>query len=459
MPPSGDPRRVAPHIALLPSAGMGHLAPFCRLAVALSDRGCEVSFITIQPTVSSAESRHVAALLAAFPRLRPLDFRLADFDPSAFASTDPFFLRFEAIRRSAHLLPALLAATSPPVSAVVVDISLVSAFLPVVTGVGLPCHLLFTSSAAMLSLCAHFPAFIATKTTAGVDDVEIPGLRTVPKASIPLPLHDPNNLFTTQFVENGRILQKADGILINTFHALEQDALDALNGGKVVPGLPPVVAIGPLKPVMACEGGSPLPWLDAQPARSVVYVSFGSRTVMSVDQMKELGTGLERSGCRFLWVVKSKVVDREEEVELGELLGDEYLKRVKERGLVVKGWVEQEEILRHRAVGGFVSHCGWNSVTEAALHGVPILAWPRIGDQRVNADIMARGGLGIWVKEWSWEGEEKVVRGEEIGERVRELMEDEGLRASAARLGKDAVKAVALDGSSGKGLAAFIGKL
>ncbi|XP_038986326.1 UDP-glucose:2-hydroxyflavanone C-glucosyltransferase-like [Phoenix dactylifera] len=465
MPPpemrtSGDPRRGAPHIALLPSAGMGHLTPFCRLAVGLSDSGCDVSFITVQPTVSSAESRRVAALLAAFPRLRPLDFRLADFDPSAFASTDPFFLRFEAIRRSAHLLPALLAAASPPVSAVVVDISLVSTFLPVLAGVGLPCYLLFTASAAMLSLCAHFPAYIAAKTTAGVGDVEIPGLRTVPKSSIPLPLHDPNNLFTTQFVENGRILQKACGILINTFHALEQEALDALNGGKVVPaGLPPVVAIGPLKPVIGCERGSPLPWLDAQPARSVVYVSFGSRTAMSAEQMKELGTGLERSGCRFLWVVKSKVVDREEEVELEELLGEEYLERVRERGLVVKGWVEQEEILGHVAVGGFLSHCGWNSVTEAALHGVPILAWPRLGDQRVNADVMARGGLGIWVKEWSWEGEEKVVRGEEIGERVRELMEDEGLRASAARLGKEAVKAVAVDGSSGKGLAEFIGKL
>lgn len=456
---SGDPGRKAPHIALLPSAGMGHLTPFCRLAVALSNSGCcDVSFVTIHPTVSSAESRHVAALLAAYPRLRSLDFQLADFDPSAFNSTDPFFLRFEAIRRSAHLLPYLLAAASPPVSALVVDISLVSRFLPVVAGVGLSCYVLFTASAVMLSLGAFFPSHIATKTTAGVGDVDVPGLWTVPKASLPLPLHNPNHLFTTQFVENCQILQKADGILINTFHALEQEALDALNGGKVVAGLPPVIAIGPLKPV-SCEGGSPFPWLDAQPAGSVVYVSFGSRTAMSVDQMKELGMGLEKSGCSFLWVVKSKVVDREEEAELDELLAEEYLERVKERGLVVKGWVEQEEILRHRAVGGFVSHCGWNSVTEAALYGVPILAWPRIGDQRVNAGVISRGGLGIWVEEWSWEGEEKVVTAEEIGERVRELMEDDGLRASAARLGEEAVKATAVDGSSGKGLAEFIGKL
>nr|XP_010928134.1 UDP-glucose:2-hydroxyflavanone C-glucosyltransferase-like [Elaeis guineensis] len=159
----------------------------------------------------------------------------------------------------------------------------------------------------------------------------------------------------------------------------------------------------------------------------------------------------------FLWVVKTKKVDREDgEVELEGLLGEGYLERVKDRGLVVKGWVDQEEILRHRAIGGFLSHCGSNSVFEAAFHGVPVLGWPGGGDQRVNAEVVVRRGLGIWVKEWSWEGEEEVVMGEEIGERVRQLMEDEGLQASAARLREEAVKAVAEDGSSGKGLAEFI---
>ncbi|XP_073098943.1 UDP-glycosyltransferase CGT [Elaeis guineensis] len=448
---SSSSDRNKPHIAFLPSAGMGHLKPFCSLAAALSERGCDVSFITVHPAVSEAESCHVSNFFAAFPRIRRLDFDLAAFDPSGVASTDPFFLRVEAIRRSAHLLPALLAASSPPFSALVIDIFLASTFIPIAAGIGLPSYIQFISTAAMLSLLAYFPTC-----SVGVSDFDIPGLWRVPKASIPRALHNPSHPFTTQFVENGRILPKASGILVNTFEALEPEALAALNRGKVVPGLPPVIAIGPLQAASLGEG-SPLPWLHGQPARSVVYVCFGNRTAMSKEQIRELGIGLENSGCRFLWVVKTKKVDREDgEVELEGLLGEGYLERVKDRGLVVKGWVDQEEILRHRAIGGFLSHCGSNSVFEAAFHGVPVLGWPGGGDQRVNAEVVVRRGLGIWVKEWSWEGEEEVVMGEEIGERVRQLMEDEGLQASAARLREEAVKAVAEDGSSGKGLAEFI---
>lgn len=181
---------------------------------------------------------------------------------------------------------------------------------------------------------------------------------------------------------------------------------------------------------------------------------------MSTELMKELGSGRERSGCRFLWVVKSKVVDKEEEaVRLEDLLGEGYLERVKERGLVVKQWVEQEKILKYRAVGGFVSHCGWNSVTEAALHGVNVLAWPTLGDQRVNAWIPAWSGLGMWVEKRSWETEEVAVKGDEICERVRETMRDQVLSASAARMREAVVAAVGDGGSSYEALTQFIDRL
>ncbi|CAD5184302.1 unnamed protein product [Musa acuminata subsp. malaccensis] len=197
-------------------------------------------------------------------------------------------------------------------------------------------------------------------------------------------------------------------MLINTFQVLEPAALAALNGGE-------------------------------QPDRSVVYVSFGSQTAMSTELMKELGSGRERSGCRFLWVVKSK--------------------RVKERGLVVKQWVEQEKISKYRAVGGFVSHCGWNSVTEAALHGVNVLAWPTLGDQRVYATIPAWSGLGMWVEKRSWETEEVAVKGDEICERVRETMRDQVLSALAARMREVAVAAVGDGGSSYEALTQFIDRM
>ncbi|XP_028548564.1 UDP-glucose:2-hydroxyflavanone C-glucosyltransferase-like, partial [Dendrobium catenatum] len=142
------------------------------------------------------------------------------------------------------------------------------------------------------------------------------------------------------------------------------------------------------------------------------------------------------SGCRFFWVVKTAKVDREEKaVEIEELLGEGYVKRVEERGLVVRQWVEQDVVLVHRAVAGFLSHSGSNSVMEAAAAGLKMLAWPRGGDHRVIAASVPRNGLGIWPENWAWEAEERVVAAEEIAVKVREFMADEKLAETAAKLG------------------------
>ncbi|XP_058070188.1 UDP-glycosyltransferase 708G1-like [Magnolia sinica] len=442
---------AAPHVAILPSSGMGHLTPFLRFAATLAAQGCKVTLLTIQPTVSSSESLHLSRFFSSFPHIQPLEFHLLPFNPSTASSTDPFFLHFEAIRRSAHLLPSLLTSSTPPFSALITDITLASA----VANLPLPFsnYIFFTSSASMLSFCACFP----TTYSANGGDFHIPGLPSpIPNSSIPPLLHIPTNLFTTQFVANGRALVETDGILVNTFAALEPETLAALNSSKVVPGLPPVIAAGPLEPCGFEQSDMKLPWLDEQPAGSVVYVSFGSRTALSEDQIKQLGDGLERSGCRFLWVVKSKVVDKDDQVvDLGDLVGIDFLERVKDRGLVVKNWVDQWEVLGHPAIAGFVSHCGWNSVTEAAMQGVPILAWPQFGDQKINAEVVERNGLGIWVKEWGW-GREMVVMGDEIGRRVKELVTDAGLKASAARIGEKSRQAVGVQGTRGKALAEWI---
>ncbi|TKW21009.1 hypothetical protein SEVIR_4G189900v4 [Setaria viridis] len=465
MPTSGDHSGARPHVVLLPSAGMGHLVPFGRLAVALSaGHGCDVSVAAVLPTVSSAEARHLEALFAAAdPAVRRLDFRLAPFDASEFPGADPFFLRFEAMRRSAPLLGPLLATAGA--SAVVTDIVLASVVLPVARECGVPCYVLFTASAAMLAFCAHFPGYLDANSAAGragvVGDVDIPGVYRIPKSSVPQALHDPKHLFTQQFVANGRGLVDADGILVNTFDALEPEAVTALREGKVVSSFPLVFAVGPLLPVMfpAKDPAGYMQWLDAQPARSVVYVSFGSRTAISPDQLLELAAGLEASGHRFLWVVKSTVVDRDDAGELGDLLGHGFLERVRGRALVTKGWVEQEEILQHGSVGLFVSHCGWNSVTEAAAFGVPVLAWPRFGDQRINAAVVTRGGLGAWEERWSWDGEEGLVSGEEVGEKIKAVMADETVAKKAAAVG-DAAAAAATSkgGTSYRSLAEFVGR-
>ena len=446
-----------PHVALLPSAGMGHLTPFLRLATQLVHHHCNVTLITTHPTVSLSESRLITCFLAAFPQVTQVQFHLLPLDPSTANSTDPFFLHFETIRRSAHLLSPILASLSPPLNALIYDVSLISSVIPVTESLHLPSYILFTSSAIMFSFFSYFP-ILASKASdddenaAVIGDVEIPGLPSIPRSSIPPLLLIPNNLFANIVKEDSPKVTKLKGVLINTFEGLEAVSLEALNGGKVVEGLPPVFAIGPLVPCEFERGewNEPLKWLNEQPDRSVVYVSFGSRTAMSRDQIREVGHGLIKSDCRFLWVVKDKQVDKDDEEGLDEVVGHELIERMKEKGLVVKKWVDQGELLGHRAVGGFVSHCGWNSVVEAAWHGVPILAWPQGGDQKINAEVVEMSGLGMFVKSWGWgeNHDQMVVKGDEIGNKIREMMMGkELLRVQAARIREEARKAFGVGGN------------
>ncbi|KAL0904089.1 hypothetical protein M5K25_026161 [Dendrobium thyrsiflorum] len=443
-------------VLLFPSSGMAHLVPFVRLANALSDRGISISLLTVRPTITAAES----SLLSSLPSSLLIDFPLAPLDPSLFPeSSDPVTLRWEAIRRSAHLLPSLISTLSPPVSSLIIDITIASAFLPVAVAANIPCFVFFISFASMLALCSVFP-FVPRPIGTNINIAG--GVLKIPYSSIPPPLRDPNNLFTTQFIENGRALTLANGVIVNTFLALEPELLAAFSAGEVVPEFPPVIALGPL-PLEKKQPSSPSPavrWLDEQPEKSVIYVNFGSCSVLSMEQIRELGAGLEMSGCRFLWVVKTAKVDRDEKaVEIEELLGEGYVKRVEERGLVVRKWVEQDVVLVHRAVAGFLCHSGANSVMEAAAAGLKILAWPRRADQMVIAASVPRSGLGIWPENWACEAEKRIVAAEEIALKVREFMADEKLAKSAAKLRAAATAAVQEGGTSDQSLRYLITKL
>ncbi|CAN6724014.1 unnamed protein product [Malus baccata var. baccata] len=42
-------------------------------------------------------------------------------------------------------------------------------------------------------------------------------------------------------------------------------------------------------------------------------------------------------------------------------------------------------VLAYKAVGGFVTQCGWNSILEGIWAGVPMLCWPRLAEQLVTS--------------------------------------------------------------------------
>lgn len=125
-----------------------------------------------------------------------------------------------------------------------------------------------------------------------------------------------------------------------------------------------------------------LRWLDRQPAGSVVYANFGSVASLSIRQIYELALGLQASNQPFLLVVRPKDASHEE-ARL-PLLPESFTAHAQGVGLVQLEWVNQVDVLSHPAVGGFLTHCGWNSTLESICRGVPLLAWPIQADQKLN---------------------------------------------------------------------------
>ncbi|KDP41270.1 hypothetical protein JCGZ_15677 [Jatropha curcas] len=445
-----------PQVVLLTSSGAGHLTPLLRVAALLLHHNCQITLITCHPILTLAESQLISKFLSAFPQVKEKQLHLLPHDPNNVNSNidDPFLLQWETARRSVrHLLLPLLLSLSPFPSALVSDVTLFPSVIEITENLNLPVYVQFPSCARMFCLFAYFSAYMTSSSTRSNDNndvIEIPGVWPMAKSTVPPLLLEPKSIFYSIFMEDSKKIPKLSGIFIPTLETLESESLTALNSGKVVDGVPPIYPIV----LMPCdfekhlqEENKIMKWLDNQSPRSVVYMNFGSKAAMSRKQIKEIGNGLITSAYPFLWVVKDKELDKEDTESLNEVLGNDLMEKLERKGLVVKEWVNQGEILGHEAVGGFVSHCGWNSVLEAIWHGVRLLAWPPKGDQKVNAEAIDRGGFGLWTRTWGWAAE-MVVKGEELGERIKEMMTSEELKLRAEHIRVEARKAVGDGGSN-----------
>ncbi|KAH9778072.1 UDP-glycosyltransferase 83A1 [Citrus sinensis] len=172
-----------------------------------------------------------------------------------------------------------------------------------------------------------------------------------------------------------KTLKICNWLLCSSFYELEPLACDSI---------PNVLPIGPLlwinRPGKAAaslwpEDSTCLKWLDKQPSQSVIYVAFGSIAIFSRCQFEEVALGLELAGRPFLWVVRPNLLD-------GSVIKypDGFLERVPNQGMIIE-WAPQEQVLAHRAVACFLSHCGWNSTIEGLSSAVPFLCWPYFADQ------------------------------------------------------------------------------
>ncbi|XP_019197297.1 PREDICTED: UDP-glycosyltransferase 90A1-like [Ipomoea nil] len=247
-------------------------------------------------------------------------------------------------------------------------------------------------------------------------------------------------------IHQGVAMAKSQGLIVNSFYELETRYLEYWNNNIG----PKAWCVGPLclaAPTSEENHHQPcMQWLDHQYS-PVLYVSFGTQSEISPEQLNEIAVGLERSETKFLWVIKPKLLKT---LEAG------FEERVKDRGVLVKDWVNQNGILNHKNVRGFLSHCGWNSVLESICAGVPILALPFRAEQHLNARFVTEEiGVGLRVMPRGGRSSRGFVGAEEVERMVKEMMEGKRgveVRKRVEEVGEAAVKAMSKGGLSSEAL-------
>ncbi|XP_057785691.1 UDP-glycosyltransferase 73C6-like isoform X2 [Salvia miltiorrhiza] len=189
-----------------------------------------------------------------------------------------------------------------------------------------------------------------------------------------------------------------------------------------------------------------LTWLESMKRHSVVYACFGSLCSLSLEQIIEIGLGLEESGFPFIWIIRKQEKNSGEVEEW--LAAEGFVERVRGRGLVVRGWAPQVMILSHPSVGGFLTHCGWNSTLEGVSAGVPMITWPMFAEQFYNEKMVVDSCME----------KQGVVGRERVRCAVEELMMDEreDRRERAEALARSARDAYEEGGSSSLNVTLFI---
>ncbi|KAJ4969868.1 hypothetical protein NE237_002967 [Protea cynaroides] len=242
------------------------------------------------------------------------------------------------------------------------------------------------------------------------------------------------------------VVDKSQWLLLTSFYELDTKATEVLQTRLPIP----VYTVGPSIPHMTLKDATDsnddyMKWLDSQSKGSVLYVSLGSFLSVSDAQMDEIVEGFHDSGIPFLWVA------RQDSSRLQKACGD--------KGMVIP-WCDQLRVLCHSSVGGFFTHCGWNSILEAVFAGVPLLAFPLLWDQIPNCKFIA-DDLRIGWRVKKEVGIDKLVTREDIARTVMSFMdsneeESKEMRRRAKELQDACRRAIEKGGSSESNLDAFV---
>ncbi|OAY49876.1 UDP-glycosyltransferase 74B1 [Manihot esculenta] len=441
------------HVVVLPYPSQGHINPLLQFAKRLASKGLKATLATTHYTVKSICAPNIT--------VEPIS---DGFDEAGFAQAkdvDLYLKSFKANGSStlSHLIQKFQN-SSFPVNCIVYD-----SFLPWVLDVarqhgifGAP---FFTNSATVCSIFCRIHYGFLTLPLELEDNkpLLLPGLPPLYDSDLPTFLRLPESYpaYLAMKLSQFSNLDMADWIFANTFEGLESKEAGGISK------LWPAKLIGPMVPSFYLDGRiegdkgygaslwNPLGeeclrWLETKAAQSVVYVSFGSMVSLTVKQMEELAWGLKESNLNFLLVVRESEMDK---------LPTGFSDSINNKGLVVT-WCDQLEMLAHRTIGCFVTHCGWNSTLEALSLGVPMVCIPQWTDQVPNAKFIEDvWKVGIRAKE----DEKGVVRKQEVIRCLKEVMEGKRsyeIKKNARQWRQMARKTVGEEGSSDKHINDFV---
>ncbi|KAJ8755363.1 hypothetical protein K2173_019161 [Erythroxylum novogranatense] len=442
------------HVFVFPFPIQGHINPMLQFSKRLASKGVKVTLLAATKTGESMLG------LTASINVEPVFDGYKEGDNPGI---DEYLNRFkEVVPQSLAELIENHSSTEYPVKCVIYD-SVLPWVLDAARRSGTEGCPFFTQSLAVCALYYHALQGVLKVPLEHSSEVSVDSLPPLEFKDLPSFVYD-----TATYPGIAEIVQsqfsnidEPSSLLWNTYSGLENEV------EKWMASKWPVKPIGPTIPSMYLDkrleedkdydlslfepsSEKCMNWLDSKQPRSVVYVSFGSLAVLAEDQMAELAWGLEKSNCNFLWVVR--------ELEMKKLPTNFVEQTSSDKGLVVT-WSPQLQVLAHKSVGCFFTHCGWNSTLEALSLGVPMVAMPQWTDQPTNAKFVTdiwHVGVRVGVDE------NGIVPKEEIDRCIRQVMEGEGsneFRRNSEKLNEMARNALDEGGSSDKNIDEFISSL
>lgn len=474
--------RFEPHILAIPLPAQGHINPLMRLCKIMATHGFAVTFVNVEAIHNRINDLNDQAAAATnggsnckLGMIRSAHIPVPGLDMvlDSKMSLQQFCNATENIAVAIEPLIERLGQEGRPVTCIISDLFLSVSTQDVADKFNIP-RIAFCTSSPSISLLRFYlssgeiswekSVAVRLEKPRGLFVEGLPGL-AAKIINHDMPTFKHGNEDATEFVYRFVNRQcevayaRATSIVVNSFDALEGLAMEILSSrtGK------PVYGVGPLEEgdqgvstSLWKEEAECLQWLEQQPAMSVLYVSFGSLAVLSDEQFQEILCGLQASRQRFLWVLRPGVVESPATAaELARTSTNTSL------SYVVK-WAPQLRVLSHPSVAGFLTHCGWNSTTEAIACGVPMLCWPHTADQFFNAKYIVeewKVGLRFLAADLQEKG---VVGRDEVQRVVTALVEgQEGavIRQNAARLRQAARKCLQEGGSSYNSIHALVSSL